>query len=368
MFVLYADKTTLTARQKEPVTSGSVNINAVRFGFSPEWDGLTKTAVFKAGGDSFSTLLTGPECLIPWESLTIPGCTLYAGVYGTRGGELVLPTIWASLGEIQEGARLGEDANAPTPGVYEQITAELAGRADGLGYTESGELGLYAGGRLLNSVPVSGGGGAGIPGPQGPQGEPGPAGPQGPAGEQGPQGEKGEPGADGSQGPQGAPGVTYTPSVSTDGTLSWTNNGDLPNPEPVNIRGPAGEGSSGDSIPAGCIVIWSGAADNVPSGWALCDGQNGRPDLRDRFVLGAGTSYKVGNIGGEATHALTINEIPSHSHSYNSYGAVAVNTGTNVAVLKSDVSTYPNTTGSAGSSRTHNNMPPYYTLCYIIKL
>ena len=63
------------------------------------------------------------------------------------------------------------------------------------------------------------------------------------------QGEKGDPGP---QGPQGEPGYYYTPSVSADGNLSWTNNGNLINPEMVNIRGPQGEqGATGEQGPAG---------------------------------------------------------------------------------------------------------------------
>lgn len=198
MFILYADKNAMAVRKKELLTSGAVNVNTVQFGFSPDWEGLTKTAVFKAGSDTFSTLLTAPECFLPWEVLAVPNRTLYAGVYGTRGGELVIPTVWASLGEIQEGAKLGEDAKEPTPSVYEQITGELAGKADSIGYTESGELGLFAGDRLLKSVPISEGGGSGIPGPEGPPGPPGK------------DGEPGPPGADGKSAYQIAVGNGFT--------------------------------------------------------------------------------------------------------------------------------------------------------------
>lgn len=371
MFILYASKNDLTARKKELLTSGSQNANTARFEFSPDWDGLTKTAVFKAGGDSFSVLLTQPECPIPWEVLTTPGRTLYAGVYGTRGGELVLPTIWASLGEIQEGAKLGEDAKDPTPGVYEQITGELANKADGMEY-DGLNLSLMAGQEVLKTVQIAGGGGGYIPvpGPQGPKGDKGDKGDPGPAGkdgEQGPQGIQGPPGVDGAQGPQGAPGATFTPSVSEDGTLSWTNNGDLPNPEPVNIKGPAGGGGAGDSLPAGCIVIWSGAADNVPTGWALCDGQDGRPDLRDRFVLGAGTSHAVGATGGSETVTLSIDQMPEHSHSTTTiYSPGArIQTSNGNAHLPGAQS---NETGRTGGGEPFSIMPPYYTMCYIIKL
>lgn len=81
------------------------------------------------------------------------------------------------------------------------------------------------------------------------------------------------------------------------------------------VVGIPSSGSSG-GVPAGSIIIWSGTASNIPDGWALCDGQNGTPDLRDKFVLGGGgETHTVGSTGGEETHT----------------------------------------------------MPPYYTLCYIMK-
>lgn len=64
----------------------------------------------------------------------------------------------------------------------------------------------------------------------------------------------------------------------------------------------------------GMIMLWSGAEDDVPTGWALCDGSNSTPDLRDRFVIGAGSSYMPGDIGGEAEHTLTASEMPAHTH------------------------------------------------------
>lgn len=73
----------------------------------------------------------------------------------------------------------------------------------------------------------------------------------------------------------------------------------------------AGDGG----VPKGVIVMWSGAVTNVPSGWALCDGQNGTPNLRDRFVVGAGSAYAVGSSGG-----MTSNDI-SHSHGIGAEGA-----------------------------------------------
>ena len=128
----------------------------------------------------------------------------------------------------------------------------------------------------------------------------------------------------------------------------------------------------GGGTPSGCILIWSGTANAIPSGWALCDGNNGTPNLRDRFVLGAGVDYAVGATGGEETHTLTISEMPEHFHSFYHRGstvnAVRPNAGTtNTTSVTSNSSTLTETQATGGSG-PHNNMPPYYALCYIMKL
>ena len=104
MFDLTANKVLLKVNQKETVTSGSVNVYEVQFAFSSAWDGLDKTAVFKAGSDQISVVLDElSKCVIPWEVLDNPKRTLYVGVYGTKDGNVVLPTIWADIGTIHEG-------------------------------------------------------------------------------------------------------------------------------------------------------------------------------------------------------------------------------------------------------------------------
>lgn len=67
-------------------------------------------------------------------------------------------------------------------------------------------------------------------------------------------------------------------------------------------------------VPAGIITMWSGSSNNIPTGWALCNGQNGTPDLRDKFLVGAGNTYQVGATGGNASHTITTDEMPSHTH------------------------------------------------------
>lgn len=126
-------------------------------------------------------------------------------------------------------------------------------------------------------------------------------------------------------------------------------------------------------VPKGAIIIWSGSVKNIPSGWVLCDGsEEGIPDLRDRFVLGAGNNYAVGAKGGESEHTLTVDEMPSHSHKYTSPLKGNDNNGmANGNHYNGETFMHPTIdgeeTGSIGGSQPHNNMPPYYALCYIIR-
>ena len=158
MFELYAEKNQLCVREREAVTSGSVNVYPVRFQFSEDWAGLARTAVFRAGDKSASVLLdeTG-ECSVPWEVLETPLLRLEAGVYGTQGGEVVLPTVWADLGFILTGAAPGDEARPPTPELWRQ---ELAGKADGLGL-EGLSLKLLSGEETLSEVELPAPGGEG---------------------------------------------------------------------------------------------------------------------------------------------------------------------------------------------------------------
>jgi hypothetical protein len=121
------------------------------------------------------------------------------------------------------------------------------------------------------------------------------------------------------------------------------------------------------AIPVGIITMWSGAANAIPAGWKLCDGDNSTPDLRGKFVLGAGGSYAVGATGGAATHTLTVDEIPSHAHATSaSLTATIPEHGDN-----EDYDNYipdgGTTTGNTGGGVAHNNMPPYYAICYIMR-
>lgn len=269
MFLLYANKNQLTVRQREPVTSGSVNVYMVRFEFSPDWDGMERVAVFTAAGEARTVLLDESNtCSIPWELVSQwkPGLSLFAGVYGTKGEEMVLPTVYASLGAVLQGAATdSEGTQPPTPDLWEQ---ELGKKQDKLTGKPGQTVGFDADGNAV-AQDGSGGGGEGTQGPPGEsayeiavdngftgteqewlaslKGPPGKDGEKGKAGPPGPKGDPGEGGQDGKDGAPGQPGengATFTPAVSSDGTLSWTNDGGLPNPDTVNIKGPPGDPGS----------------------------------------------------------------------------------------------------------------------------
>lgn len=125
--------------------------------------------------------------------------------------------------------------------------------------------------------------------------------------------------------------------------------------------------TTGASLPSGLIAIWKGSTSTIPTGLVLCNGQNGTPDLRDKFVLGAGNSYSVGSTGGEKTHTLTVDEMPSYAHSVR-YGESSVTAGSGSSSTSAVRYSYNNTSGSTGGGSAHNNMPPYYALCYIMKM
>jgi hypothetical protein len=136
-------------------------------------------------------------------------------------------------------------------------------------------------------------------------------------------------------------------------------------------------------IPAGGIFLWSGSIGSIPAGYALCNGSNGTPDLRDRFVVGAGSTYAVNATGGSAdsvvvshTHAATVTD-PEHFHSTTPGNATNVAGGTETLWAGDGASGTNNsgskatgisvTNASAGVSGTNANLPPYYALCYIMK-
>lgn len=118
-------------------------------------------------------------------------------------------------------------------------------------------------------------------------------------------------------------------------------------------------------IPTGVITMWSGSTADVPDGWTLCDGSDGTPDLRDRFIAGAGSQYGIGDTGGSDSVQLSKEEMPSHTHSLDlriqgSYGSQGTYGDTDTAQ-----NSYQ--TDSAGGDEPHENRPPFYALAFIMK-
>ena len=150
---------------------------------------------------------------------------------------------------------------------------------------------------------------------------------------------------------------------------------------------------------SGMIILWSGNTGNIPTGFVLCDGNNGTPNLTDRFVVGAGSAYGVGATGGSSSVTLSTSNLPSHNHPFsattssvnlshnhgyqsanhpgsgpeqNQSGGPEDRTSFNVNkttgnALGNHNHTVSGTTGSTGSGSGHENRPPYYALCYIMK-
>ena len=172
-------------------------------------------------------------------------------------------------------------------------------------------------------------------------------------------------------------------------------------------------------VPTGGIIIWSGSAAAIPTGWLLCDGTSGTPNLRDRFIVGAGSTYAVNATGGAATVTLAEANLPAHTHTVSGTsggqsadhshtgftdvqgahnhaigGASGVNysgaggnpyfrgdllqVATSTAgahqhnvqtygASNNHTHTFSATSSSVGAGTAHENLPPYYALCYIMK-
>lgn len=242
---------------------------------------------------------------------------------------------------------------------------------------------------------------------------------------QGPRGEKGDIGIQGPKGDAGPEGGTtpgsITPAALSTGRPSWDTSGRLtvsgaPTAANHAVRKAELDAAIAAAMPIGAIVMWSGTT--PPANWALCNGTNGTPDLRDRFIVGAGGAYSVGNTGGAANVTLSVAQIPAHSHSLSastsaegnhthsgwtssdgmhSHTVSGANTSGSVAAVKVEnrisvnenltmspttssglhshsvginaagahAHTVNGTTSSVGSGQSHENRPPYFALAYI---
>lgn len=215
----------------EPITTGSVGLS-VSFAFDAAWSGLQKTAIFRGSGMAVDLVLSGDAATVPPEVLTIPGGDLRVGVWGADpDGNVIIPTVWATVGEIVPGAApSGFDPDPPTPSWAAQVQEIAQDALD-----------------TANSVREDADAGA-------------------------------------------FDGATYTPTVSADGDLSWTNDKGKPNPPTVNIKGPEGQpGQTGatpdisigtvETLPPGspAKATITGTAENPVLSFGIPQGQQGAP-------------------------------------------------------------------------------------------
>jgi hypothetical protein len=204
---------------------------------------------------------------------------------------------------------------------------------------------------------------------------------------------------------RGAPGQTLGQIIVANGGATATQNGSvILTAANVNANLPAGYGL----VPAGSIFLWYGSTGTIPTGYSPCDGgtYNGfiTPDLRNRFVVGAGATYTQGSSGGSSTtttgstdpsgqisvagHTLTVAEIPSHAHNIYSASEFSGSSFSFPNYAGATGGAFTNTnpgaggqliqnTGGGGShthaisgnlAHTHSySLPPYYALVYIMR-
>lgn len=127
--------------------------------------------------------------------------------------------------------------------------------------------------------------------------------------------------------------------------------------------------SSSESLPINSVIMWVGTLETIPTGWHLCDGEDGTIDLRGMFALGAGGAYNLGDEGGSETVTLTEAQMPAHRH----IPRLSSGSGTGSMPMiqyttGSSSSSASNPIGLSGNDEPHPNMPPYKALYYIQKI
>lgn len=111
------------------------------------------------------------------------------------------------------------------------------------------------------------------------------------------------------------------------------------------------------ALPTGTIILWFGSIATIPPGFVLCNGANNTPDLRNRFLVGAGSTYSVDDTGGNINHNHTFT---GDGHTHNIPGGVEIGAGTDY-----EATTAP--ANATGTTDNANGLPPYHALAYIMK-
>ena len=265
MFTLFVSSASVAVEEKEVITAGRVGLQcSIRF--SPDWDGLVKTAVFD-GAESRDVIVTGERVTIPAECLAAAGDCLKAGFYGrSTDGAVVIPTVWAYLGMIEHSVYpSGREGAAPTPDVVAQIQ-QAAANAEKMARSvrEDADLGKFNGGK----------------------------------------GEKGEKGDRGNTGPAGEAGGFYTPAVTQPDAntirMSFTpSKEDMPDVEPKDITLPSG--GSGSVAVDSTLTASGKAADAKATGDAIRSLSEEKIDRPVSGVVGQVLAVKTVDENGKPT-------------------------------------------------------------------
>ena len=244
------------------IVADSINYITARFAFDKDWEGRAVTAFFTQGDKAISAAVTNNE-ITAEQGINLTAGTWEVKLTGVKGDSRITAGP-VKINVLPFGSVDGELPDI-SPTQYEALLA-IIGSLDDLTTANKDSVvsainetnaawyptvsadGTISWERVLTTDAPRPQNIKGDTGPAGPQGEQGPQGPQGVPGETGPQGTTGPKGDTGEQGPRG---YHFTPAVSADGTLSWTNDGGLANPSSVNIKGPQGEqgpqGEKGDT-------------------------------------------------------------------------------------------------------------------------
>ena len=296
----------LAVRSSSPVTSGSVGIK-MEVSVDSHWDGLYKYVVFQSIDTKITVQYFNDPIIVPYEVLTAYGHQLKIGIYGTNDvGDIVIPTIWNGELIVYEGVSLSNDPGAePTPTVVAKMNRDIAEAMstanDAMALSEDTESTVTSAMNWLY--------------------------------------EHGMPSGD-------------VPLVRTfngrNGTVNLTSEdvaAVLTKQMLLNYMYPVGSYYM-SSEPTSPASLFGGTWEQV----------------KDRFILAAGDTYTAGDTGGEAAHTLTVDEMPSHSHTINPVLYVVVDRfGSGSRDAAGDYSGYGSQywLSNTGGDTAHNNMPPF---------
>jgi microcystin-dependent protein len=145
----------------------------------------------------------------------------------------------------------------------------------------------------------------------------------------------------------------------------------------------------------GMILMWFGSVYDIPTGWALCNGDDGTPDLKDKFIVATGEKYSVGNTGGADSVTLSVDQMPKHNHANSSIsiagihaheywfddenagdgpsgiypqGDGGIRTDKTQSTLVAGAHSHSLSISENGNNEPHENRPPYYALYFIMKI